>query len=481
MKLWSKIASLVLALAMVLSMSAAFAEELKPVELNLTMISDIPVGWDEALAEFNKLAKEELNCTLTVNFLSWSNYDTVYPMMVSSGEVIDLIYCAGWMGYSDYARKGAFMPLTMEMIEQYMPATFAALPEKAWEDTAVDGAQYAIPSNAASPQTHGVNVRGDIMKAAGIEKITNLDDFIAYLTYVAENCPEITYPIVYPDDLFEDYLNTKGYDKCTSDKELYYKQDDPYNTIQWIWELEEFEEAVQWMVDLANKGLWSKSVLSMTDDAQTLFSQGATATYPHNIDSWVSLYQQSNKDWDVQWYTWGKTEPISYQQDMTCIGATCENPERAMMLLDKIRSDNRYYDLLVYGIPGKDHQLDENGYVEMISEFNAESGTWGLATTDVKRLYNGAPANYSEVLASLNANTWTPPFEGLNIDWTTNISSERAMLDNVETQYLSPLMHGISSDVAADVAKLRDQAAKAFADVIKEEVNTQIQAWLETK
>ena len=486
MKLWSKIASLALALVLVLSLVPAQAEDLEHVDLNLTMISDIPVGWENSLAAFNEIAEAELNATLTVNFLSWGDYDTTYPLLLSGGDPVDLIYCAGWMGYQNYARQGAFYPLTDEMIQTYMPKTWAQLPAAAWQEADVDGVHYAIPTDAASPQSAGFNVRGDLMECAGIEAITSLEDFINYLRHVKEHHPEIAYPTSNPGALVDHYISQWGDGtwERKSNTNFVYNENDPYNTFTWLWDWEGFEDTINWMVGLCEEGLWSKSILAGTDDEQVLFSQGAIATRVHNIDSWVSLYQASPAEWDVQWYCLSEsTAPASYCQDVTCIGATSQNVERALMLLDAIRNDNRYYDPLVYGVEGTDYTLDENGYVTMISERDSEPGTWGLATSVVKRLYNGAPPTYVETLESIKAryNLKPSPWDGFSEDFVTNVSAEKAMLDNVVSQYLNPIYNGISSDVAGDIAKLQEQAELAGDDFILEEIHAQIAAFAATK
>ena len=486
MKLWSKIASLALALVLVLSLVPAQAEDLEHVDLNLTMISDIPVGWENSLAAFNEIAEAELNATLSVNFLSWGDYDTTYPLLLSGGDPVDLIYCAGWMGYQNYARQGAFYPLTDEMIQTYMPKTWAQLPAAAWQEADVDGVHYAIPTDAASPQMAGFNVRGDLMACAGLETITSLDDFITYLRHVKEHHPEIAYPTTNPGALVPFYIGNWDDGSWTKwgDTLFVYNENDPYNTLTYIWDWAGYEDLCNWLVGLCEEGIWSKSILAGTDDEQVLFSQAAIATRVHNIDSWVSLYQASPVEWDVQWYCLAEsTAPASYCQDVTCIGATSENVERALMLLDAIRNDNRYYDPLVYGVEGTDYTKDENGYVTMISERDSEPGTWGLATSVVKRLYNGAPPAYADTLASIveRYNLKKDPFEGFSIDYVTNVSAEKAMLDNVVSQYYNPLNCGISSDVAADIAKLKEQAKIAGVEFIFEDVKAQLDAFVATK
>ena len=92
-------------------------------EVNLTMyvVSDRPAGQDVVDENLNKLLKEKLNCTLTINWIAWSDYSNKYPLLFSSGEEFDMAYCATWLNYKSLAQKGAFMNLD-ELWEEYQAA-----------------------------------------------------------------------------------------------------------------------------------------------------------------------------------------------------------------------------------------------------------------------------------------------------------------------------------------------------------------------
>ena len=61
-------------------------------EVNLTMyvVSDRPAGQDLIDENFNKLLKEKMNTTLTINWIPWSDFANKYPLLFSSGEEFDM-------------------------------------------------------------------------------------------------------------------------------------------------------------------------------------------------------------------------------------------------------------------------------------------------------------------------------------------------------------------------------------------------------
>ena len=92
----------------------------KEVELSMYVVSDRPAKQDDIDANFNKLFKEKLNCTLKVNWIGWAEYPNKYPLLFSSGEKFDMAYTATWLNYAALAQKGAFKSLD-EIWPQYAP------------------------------------------------------------------------------------------------------------------------------------------------------------------------------------------------------------------------------------------------------------------------------------------------------------------------------------------------------------------------
>jgi hypothetical protein len=101
-----KIAAWILSFALA---AAAFAEA--PTELSLYLIGNPTQAYRDALAEFNKKAQADLNVTLKVTFIGWGDFSQKYPLVLASGEPIDLIYTSTWLQFAQQALKGAFMPL----------------------------------------------------------------------------------------------------------------------------------------------------------------------------------------------------------------------------------------------------------------------------------------------------------------------------------------------------------------------------------
>ena len=135
----------------------------KEVELVMYVVSDRPAKQDDIDANFNKLFKEKLNCTLKVNWIGWAEYPNKYPLLFSSGEKFDMAYTATWLNYSSLAQKGAFKSLD-EMWPKYAPKNFERQSESALQQATVDGHYYCIPTLLATYSAYGPIYRTDILE-----------------------------------------------------------------------------------------------------------------------------------------------------------------------------------------------------------------------------------------------------------------------------------------------------------------------------
>ena len=101
---------------------AELEEEMEYVKLKFISVGDPNAETSEAfLAKVNEMLMEDLNCEIEVQYLTFAEQSTKYPLVVSSGEEYDVIFTASWTSYSTHARNGAYLELTEEMLQKYSP------------------------------------------------------------------------------------------------------------------------------------------------------------------------------------------------------------------------------------------------------------------------------------------------------------------------------------------------------------------------
>ena len=97
------------------------------VVINYLSLGDIPTNQtDAALVKLNELLTEKVNAEIAIRWIEWTDYMTQYNLaMASQSGDLDLIVTAtDWLDAWPNAQKGAFLPLTEEMLQTYAPKTW---------------------------------------------------------------------------------------------------------------------------------------------------------------------------------------------------------------------------------------------------------------------------------------------------------------------------------------------------------------------
>ena len=100
------------------------------------LIGDTPNDWDKVLALVNEYL-EPYNTKLAVTVMSWSDYQTMYSLVLAGGEQVDLIFTAPWCYMYNEAAKGSFYELTGDFISTYMPLTNKYQAAESWDETTI--------------------------------------------------------------------------------------------------------------------------------------------------------------------------------------------------------------------------------------------------------------------------------------------------------------------------------------------------------
>lgn len=117
----------------------------------------------KVLEEANKYLKDKLNVALDLNVFGWGDdYDQKVNTALASGEAIDIVFTANWAAnYYVNAASGYFTELN-QYIEKY-PAIKQILGEDFLNGSALNGKNYAVPTNKEKVHNWGYLVRKDLV------------------------------------------------------------------------------------------------------------------------------------------------------------------------------------------------------------------------------------------------------------------------------------------------------------------------------
>jgi putative aldouronate transport system substrate-binding protein len=454
----------------------------KYVDLTMYLIGSPAVDYDAMVAEMNAQMKTDINANVNIVWIGWGDFSTKYPLVLASGESIDLLYTSNWLSYVKNASKGAFLALE-DLAPVYAPKTWAAQTDDMKKTCTVGGHIYAMSPKFSQYGAMGYIVRGDLMDKMGLKAINSMDDFATYCDGVLKYAPELDPTGLDSQGTMEGYEQYElGYYGMSGiyDFPLMVKTDSngmPQTTVVNYFDDPALPAFYLKMQDWYNKGYWPSNVLSNTDT--NMLNEGKAATRLHNFDSWAQAYP-NNLSWDLRFFPAIKhAVRTSAVQDAMAVGAHAANPERGLMLLELLRTDEKYYNWLAYGREGVDYSLNAEGKITALDSavWGLEAYcNWGVKDPDFFKVRADYPPTYQDVIASVKSTGVDTPFVNFSFD-PESVKTEVAAISAVMTKYHMPLALGYLPDTVKGLADLQSQLKTAGIDKVQAEMQKQVDAF----
>ena len=468
----------------------------KAVNLNMLFVGDKVADQDRVFDEINKLAKQDLNCTVNVKNLSWADYVQQYPLVLASGEPMDLVYSSDWMNYFDQARKGAFHEITRSDIETYMPITAAEQSQESFNQAMVNGKLYMIPNYQFEFNVYRVvGIRTDLGKQYDITDVKTVSDFEKYCETIAEKEKGL-FPIAYEgsggNDSYYIFLTQPNqFQQITANfrmmairyKDGKFDYENPFN----IYETPEFEAYAKLMRSWAEKGFWSRNASSGQGKINDSFVVGKSAVdvwHVGGVDSDIQKINASNPDWTVQIVD---LSPTSYKtiskftNNGVSISVNSKEYERSLMLLEKFKNDQRYLDLSCLGIEGVHWINTGEGTYKEGPDYEKYPiygvSMWGWMSEKYRRTPIINSSNIKEIIASWRPDVVYPITDDFVFD-DTNVKSEYAAITGLMNTFNTTIDLGMAADVNMAIADFQTKLKSAGYDKFLSEYMNQYNAFI---
>ena len=468
----------------------------EPYTVNMYLIGDTPNDWDRVLELANEYL-EPFNTSLNVTIMSWSDYQTMYSLVLAGGEQVDLIFTAPWCYMYTEAAKGSFYELTDEFIANNMPLTNKYQAVESWDETTISGKTIAVPSNVASPMGKIVAIRQDLADKYGISGLTTWEDYMNFCQTIAEQETPQSGIYAMPasgnnSELWDVYR--QQYDTfaavSSGNVVMYYQYDGEIpakEDIKLVCELDYFRDFAHDMKTLADAGAWSRSALTntVTDDDAFGNLQGASIAWNTSVFTYM---EQAEKTEGVQCTAYDITQDHlvgaeAYSNNDMAITAGSQNPERAAMVLDLMKFDTYLNKLLLLGIEGEHYSINEqNEYTELENSTNyaafSTSVSWAIKNGDLTE--GGVPEREKAITDAWEERVVMNPTITFVFD-DTNVKSYMSAVDSVLADYIPMLQLGLVDDVDATIDECVQKCYDAGLQNIYDEFNTQYDAWVATR
>lgn len=468
----------------------------KSVELVWYLVGDANKDTPKVMDEFNKMLKKDLNATIKLNFTTWNDWQTKYNLLLTAGEKIDMIFASSWAGYFKYAKQGAFMDLT-PLLSKYAPQVQKQVPAQDWSDVTIGGKIYAVPNTNPEYTPDGIVYREDWRKELNLPEIKDLASIESYLDGIKKSKPGVI-PINGSawnevNTLFSAYhdFHTIGGESGVIVAKSY---NTPRDIVAYPF-TPEYEAWVKKMKEWADKGYWSKNTLSSKQEAGDLIKAGTGAVYWRNAPGaagFITDMQKKDPKAEIGYFPYTRLHnyamPTMAIANAMAIPKSAANPERSLMVLEKIRTDPKYYNLITYGIEGYHYDLINDGkniVTPSKSQDPAKVQGYGIADWGwrIKPLMKAGVGGW-DGLDKLNeefAKISKPDiFSPISMDYDP-VKTEYAAVNQVKDQYGKPLMMGLVPNVDEAIKTYRDKLKAAGIDKVLEYVKQQANAYYDEK
>jgi putative aldouronate transport system substrate-binding protein len=485
--------------------AAALAQD-GPTEITMLTMGNKPTnGRLEAMLEkLNARLLEQANAKLDLFYIEWADWQTQYNVQLLSGDDnVDLIATAtDWLFAWENAEKGAFLPLSEEMLKAHAPKTWAQVDAAGhWDLTKLaDGQIYFAPEDNYTQYTnHGFFYRGDWAKEAGFAngEITKFEDFTTYFEWVKANKPD-----AYPWDVVgANEAALTGYLQGHTDLQtlqgisagnyfpFHTSAAAPYTVTSWYME----GDALLAAAELAKKwneiGVWREDALNYDGDTREELYAGLSGADQHHTQTFVNdiVHNMNEKQpgSDPKFFYWGKENGNFFKDIFThgamAVSANSKNPEKALEVYELIRNDKENYMLFNFGIEGTDYIITADGKMGFPEGYDSSTmslGTdywWGRMDEFELPRTTQAP-NKDALIAELNATAKDYPYSTF-LPNKDAINPTLAAMSGVLTEYLPQLQYGKFADPAAAIAEMRQKLKDVGYEDARASIQADMDAW----
>lgn len=446
---------------------------LEPYTINWYMPSSgEPADIDKINAKATEMLKD-LNITLNLNFIDWGSYEQKMQNSIASNEKVDLMWTSSWLAnVYDYTRQGAFLDIS-DLAPKYAPDMAATLKGEFWDGTVLNGGHYAVPVNKEKSAQKGWLFNKKMIDEYGLDvsKVKSAEDITPLLEKIKAADPTLT-----PVEMTSGNSIPAQQWPIVNNYCVLLPNDDAYTLYI---DNPEWQSLVKLMRQWYQAGYIKQDAVTNTDYTaeekagrifmvETTLKPGKAEEYSGSIG--VDFVQVP--------YTPTYISTADMFGSMNAIPASCENPERVLMFMNRLYSDKALVNLLVYGIEGTHYTKVSDNIIDFAAgtDDGAKSGynpgdNWMVGDQFLDYLLKSEDPEKWDKFKAFNDEGVAVRDFGFVFD-ASAVKNELAACENVRAAYENAIQFGaVDPDTA--IPEYRNKLMEAGVQKVIDETNRQ--------
>lgn len=460
-------------------------------------------GMDQYYEELDKKT-EELGCHLRFDYIPWGDERSQINMAIASGEY-DFISNGNFSDYYQQAAKGAFLDLNKyrtvvpELFTHFEDYRADYLTNLEW-----NGGLYGIPQlkkDTISDTGGGFFYRTDLLDEWNLPEVTDFETMENYLYTAKIDARYQNEAMITDNRVWSSLWHIFGtnYGEIASVEMLPYAVVDADTGKHVIsrFETPEFRHILDIVHRWYQDGILTPGILASSDnEGMTALEMMQDNEKPceMNLPIWslnkfvVRTLYEKHPEWEYGFFDYdiyaGNITKVRSGKELSCISvsAKCQYPELAVQILEKVHTDQEFYDLISYGVEGIHYQRKGE-------QISYES----IPSKDIFTYWVGSPDELLDREKYMEDQQWAAVCQELakkqellaesapenalvDFSWEDNgLKDLESRLEEVRKDYLLPLCCGVSDNIEEDYAlaidKLYEAGLQEYLDILQEQID----------
>lgn len=458
-------------------------------------------GVEEVEDAVNEITEEEIGVHVNLNQIEMASYVEQISLMFSSQETMDLLLAIpnGSAGYSSLVAQKQLQPLN-DLLDENAPELKAEM-ERYLAGTTSNGNTYTVPVYRQFNSDAYIVMRADVLDDLGLrEKAENMTSWSEYLeiakavvdsdydngkvTTVLANNSSVG-SVISLDNIMtgnENWEDNYSFDNL-GDTFRMIAVDEETDSVYSYYQSEDYYNMLALMNQMYNDGYVYKDAATTDDSGETLMASDIAFSFVTTGETGVEQSKATSTGKEVVCTKLVSEEIFTGSATKFSWGVpiTAEEPEAAVKFLNLMYTNETIENLLVWGIEGRDYELNDEGEAVRSEDAVYKSNDFLWGNQFLAYPAAGQGSDFREKALEETENATLSKYFGCSVD-TSTITNELTAVDNVVLQYQAAYESGSTSAGASydefvngDFYKALDEAGM---QTVLDEYQAQLDAWL---